>query len=63
MNAKDLAKLSNYKLYEMLLNGELHELIGYGSGGKKYQAVIDRLLQAGFEVERYRWQIVSGKPK
>lgn len=53
-------QLSNYQLYTMLLNGELHERIGYGV---KYMAIVERLVQAGYDVARYKHRVVSGKPK
>lgn len=60
MNAKDLANLSNHQLYTMLLNGELHELLGYGV---RYLAIIDKLVAAGYPVAKYKHRVISGKQK
>lgn len=60
MNQKDLANLSNHRLYEMLLSGELHELLGYGV---KYLAIIDKLVASGYPVANYKHRVISGKPK
>lgn len=53
-------QLSNRDLYAMLLSGELHERIGYGV---RYLAIIERLLQSGYNVAQYKHRIISGKPK
>lgn len=60
MNPKDIANLSNYKLYEMLLSGELHERIGYGV---RYMAIVDRLVNAGYDVAQYKHRVISWKSK
>lgn len=49
--------LSNYQLYTMLLNGELHDRIGYGV---KYMAIIERLVAAGYDVAKYKHRVISG---
>lgn len=57
---KAIDAYTNHELYAMLTDGRLHQAIG---SGKKYHAVIDRLLQAGYPVESYRWRIVDGRSK